>query len=227
MKKVLLSVLVMLFALVTTSYADDIYGSYKGTINVMVSGQSMEPATDKEAIITKDANGTVTLSIKQFKFLAFDFGDKIVVPGLEAEEEGTNLTIFPNDTPVTIDLGAPLNNVDITVNEGAVAEKVLKLQLTIITAVPVAGTIVEVAFEGTKVGSSAISSATSQKLNVYADGNQVEVKGIEGAANYAIYNIAGNMVKQGYTAGNINVSTLSNGIYLLKMNGTTMKFVKR
>ena len=46
-------------------------------------------------------------------------------------------------------------------------------------------------------------------------------------AEYTIYSIIGQIVQQGKLQNNtINVETLANGMYYLKINGKTVKFVK-
>jgi hypothetical protein len=48
-------------------------------------------------------------------------------------------------------------------------------------------------------------------------------------ANYAIYSLSGQLQKQGKLQGettNINIESLANGMYLLRIEGETFKIIK-
>jgi hypothetical protein len=58
---------------------------------------------------------------------------------------------------------------------------------------------------------------------------QITINGQLTNANYAIYSLSGQLQKQGKLQGettNINIESLANGMYLLKIEGETFKIIK-
>ena len=90
-------------------------------------------------------------------------------------------------------------------------------------------TVSRIYFSETEVISTAIDGAETQ-LTVSAFPNPVcgtlHIKGAADGAAYAIVNLSGQTVMQG-TGSSIDVTALPYGAYLLKVDGATLKFIKK
>ena len=67
------------------------------------------------------------------------------------------------------------------------------------------------------------------KLQVGFDGNTISVAGRAKAENDAIYSIGGEKVVnlKSWNGSPVNVGSLSNGMYILKVNNKSFKFIKK
>lgn len=78
-----------------------------------------------------------------------------------------------------------------------------------------------------------LSTNTFEKLNIVAHPNpattSITISGLKEKENYTVYNVLGEQVLKGLTTNNspINIQSLSNGMYFLKLkNQKTIKFLK-
>ena len=69
----------------------------------------------------------------------------------------------------------------------------------------------------------------ASKLQVAFDGNTISVAGLAKAENAAIYSIGGQKVVdlKSWNGSPVNVGSLSNGVYILKVNNKSFKFIKK
>lgn len=77
--------------------------------------------------------------------------------------------------------------------------------------------------------STDIDNITYKPLSVFPNPatDHITITGIKNGI-YSIYNTFGNLKKQGsFNGGNISISELSTGIYILKINNTSTRFIKR
>ena len=78
---------------------------------------------------------------------------------------------------------------------------------------------------------TAIAGVTDNdsKLQVVYDGNTISVAGLAKAENAAIYSIGGEKVVnlKSWNGSQVNVGSLSNGVYILKVNNKSFKFIKK
>lgn len=73
-----------------------------------------------------------------------------------------------------------------------------------------------------------VESATAKRLSVaYRDGSIYVDGWTEGKADVALYDVSGNMHGRisAWNGGEINVSHLAKGMYILKIKGYSMKFI--
>ena len=61
------------------------------------------------------------------------------------------------------------------------------------------------------------------------DGNTISVAGLAKAENAAIYSIGGEKVVdlKSWNGNPVNVGSLTNGVYILKVNNKSFKFIKK
>ena len=69
----------------------------------------------------------------------------------------------------------------------------------------------------------------ASKLQVAYDGNTISVAGLAKAENAAIYSIGGEKVVnlKSWNGSPVNVGSLTNGVYILKVNNKSFKFIKK
>ena len=81
------------------------------------------------------------------------------------------------------------------------------------------------------VTTSIIAGVTdnASKLQVVFDGNTISVAGLAKAENAAIYSIGGEKVVnlKSWNGSPVNVGSLTNGVYILKVNNKSFKFIKK
>lgn len=232
MKKQILKVMIALVAIVMPNlvYAQsqEAAGIYNGELAVSLFGFPAGSSTENVYLTTVDETH-IALEIKDFKFatngVVIEIGD-ILIPNVQLQEEGNTIVILPAD--VKLMLPAPINSVDVHLNRSTIVDKKLVLTLVVKTIYP-ASMDVEVKFDGMKTDGSGIQDITTVKPTVYYNTTtgSLIVKGAE-HQKYDIYNVTGMHTLSGIlNAEEINVSGLSKGIYLIKIENNTMKFIKR
>lgn len=253
MKKVLLTVCLFVMAVIANAQlADQVAGTYSGTLIVTITAEGESATADpgqQDVIVDKVGDNQMELHLNNFVLVSegepMPVGN-ITVPAIDlVEKDGAitfekkdNISIENGDDPTyegawmgpTISAmpdpttGKPGVNISMT---GKVEAGKMTLSLDIPFAAM--GMQIAVTYGGTNPNYTAIQTIRKDKVALTSSAVKDELSfiGIEGAVNYAVYNIAGNLVKKGHTTGSVNVSTLNSGIYLIKIGGVTMKFVKR
>ena len=194
-------------------------GTYNGTLAVSVAGLPAGSSTENIHLIAENDNH-IRLEIRNFKFSVggstIELGD-IVIPNVELQKEGNTITLLPTDAQVT--LPEPIGMVSVHLNQSTIVNNNISLTLTVQTTYPVS-LQVDVTFDGTKTGGSGVQN-TNPTISA------VIVKGAE-SQKYDIYDVAGIPTLSGIlNAEEINVSTLSRGLYLIKIGNNTVKFIKK
>lgn len=241
MKKVLLTVCLFVMATVASAQlADKVAGTYTGDLDVFFQAQ-FPTANNVSVEIEKSDDLHINFYLNNFVLSAG--GDVIPVgnvtlTNIELTQDVDSVKFTATQT-ITIAagnleeygqddwMGPILGPLSVSISGKVVGDSVIIEPITIPLG-ELVGTV-SVTFKGKNPSYVAIKDVKMSKVVLTASAvqNELSFAGIEGAANYAIYNIAGNMVKQGYTAGRVDVSAFSNGIYLVKIGDATMKFVKR
>lgn len=255
MKKVLLTVCLFVMAVIANAQlADQVAGTYSGTLSVTIAVAGGEPAAadpgQQDVIVDKVGDNQMELHLNNFILVSegqpMPVGN-ITVPAIDLVEKDGAITfekqvkiyMTPGDDPnfEKDDWMGPFVSAmkDPTTGEDGVnismTGKVEAGKMTLSLDIPFAVMEMQIAvtYEGTNPNYTAIQTVRKDRVVLISSAVKDELSfiGIEGVADYAIYNIAGNPVKKGYTAGCVNVSALNSGIYLIKIGGVTMKFVKR
>ena len=225
--------LAVLFAAAFTANAQEIAGTYNGTltVDVIVPEPNEVSIPNQDIIITDEGDGLVGLSILNFSFLGLDLGN-LDVAGITASEEGGVMTLSKAEIsagPVIEDLGG-LGTL-IKLNSASINAGVLTLDLSVYLDVPEIpleeANVANVTFSGNLT--TGILSPKAEKMIIYPTvaTDVIMVTGFENAA-YSIFNLNGALVKQGkLNTKTINVYALSAGIYILNINGVSAIFIKR
>ncbi|MDR1761667.1 MAG: calycin-like domain-containing protein [Bacteroidales bacterium] len=164
MKLKFLSFLTLCFAIAFTANAQEIAGTYIGTLTVDAMG-STTPIADQNIIITEE-NGTYTLSVLDFSFASQELGN-LNVDGITTE--GTdNVTLSKSGTsegPSVPPMGATL----ITLNSASVsATGVLIFDLSVSPASMPAMVLATVTFEGSIPIETEIAGTYTGDMNITA-----------------------------------------------------------
>ncbi|MFN8437449.1 MAG: T9SS type A sorting domain-containing protein [Cytophagales bacterium] len=77
-----------------------------------------------------------------------------------------------------------------------------------------------------KVTSVIDNTITNNELSVYPQPAVGSTINVNQAGNYEIYSQTGTLINKGYSDGTLNVSELTSGYYILKMNGKVISFIK-
>ena len=230
MMKKLLTSLFVAGAMIATANAQDVSGTYAGTLKVDLGGTV---TTQQDTIYLEDpeADGLYKVSIKDFSFMGLPIGDLEVTDIASAVGEDGTVTLTKEGEVAgpTVELmpGQPGMPTTITFGETTVKESVLSLNLSV--SVAGGAMTVAVSFEGMKVtedgDETGIASIAADKTEIAVWGNEMLVRG---AAEYTIYNTAGVAVQQGVVDGNvISLDNLGGGIYLVKAGNHIEKFIKK
>lgn len=232
MKQKLLNFMIALIAIImpTIIYAQaqEAAGTYNGKLDVSLYGLPAGSSTENVYITTVDETH-VTLEIKDFKFtvnnVVIEIGN-ILIPDITVQKEGNTIIILPADVKLT--LPAPIESVDVHLNRSTINNKKLELTLTVDTTYPQPITV-DVKFDGTQTGGSGIQNTETKKTAIYYN-VETNILTIKGADNqkYDIYNVTGMHIISGIlSTEEVNVSGLSKGLYLIKMENYTTKFIKK
>ena len=241
MKLKIFSFLAVFFAAAFTANAQEIAGTYNGTmtVEIVVPAPDVVSFPNQDIIITEEG-GLAKLSILNFSFLGLELGNLEVAGISTANNGGTTILSKEgwSDGPA-VDLGGgPGNEIPtiIMLNSASVtSEGVLELDLRVDLRVdfgipgmpPLQENVANVTFSGNL--SAGIFSPKAEKIVIYPTfaTNVIVVEGFENA-DYSIFNQSGIWVKKGrLTAENINVSNLNSGVYILNINGVSAIFIKR
>lgn len=232
MKKKLLTAIIAFIAITMSSSAyaqvsQTAAGTYAGTLEVYMMEPNKIPlgsSAENIYLTSTDANH-VTLEIRNFSFpLVGELGD-IVIPDVALEEEGDVINILPKTVKITLKV---VGEVNVILNKSTIKDKEITLSLNVETTPPYPDMYIYVDFKGT-MSATGISDVTLNKPTVYYNPS-IDALMVQGAENqkYDIYNVTGMQILSGIlNTEEVNVSTLSRGLYLIKIGNTTVKFIKK
>ena len=143
---------------------------------------------------------------------------------VEIQKEGNVITILPKELKMTLNI---VGEVTVHLNTSTIVDKKIVLSLNVETIFPVE-LFIDVDFEGTMTATG-ISDVTINKPTVYYNPS-IDALMVQGAENqkYDIYNVTGMQILSGVlNTEEVSVSTLSRGLYLIKIGNTTVKFIKK
>ena len=248
MKKILLTMGACLLAFAAQAQLSGrVAGTYNGELAVTLNGNAATPEV-RDVIVNAEDDGQMEFQLDNF-ILNQDGAvlpvGSIRVADIDLVEDGEAVT-FTVNRRITIEAGDDPSQEWIGPGLSAYTDPVTGEtgipidmqgcfeggQLTLSLDIPFGGLQIAVTFEGVNPDyeeDSAISSVQAGQVALASSlvDSELAFTGIEGAARYAIYNVAGNLMGQGYTSGRVNVSTLAKGIYLVQLGGRTVKFVKK
>ena len=251
MKLKIFSILTAFCAVVMTVNAQiDIEGKYSGEVLINASN-FLEPLTQPENITVAKTGDLYTLKINQFTLLdpetqepLMPIGD-IEFAGVEASLQGENIVLSKagisngpvvyNIMPTTIELTScvitPSGEMSVSLLVNAYMPNDSEAIWDINNIDPNVWTVfidVEVAFTGSKTLSSVFSpKAPTIVIFPTLATNVITVEGFENQ-NYSVFNQNGKLVKQGrLNTEIINVSGLSAGVYILRVNDASTIFIKQ
>lgn len=171
-----------------------------------------------------DLDDTTPIAINAKRDIEITAGDPdFEIDGEVVDENawiGPAVTLACGGT-IPVDLESTVTTID--------ADDSLKVKINIDISAAL-GYNVAVAFKGAKptTVTSVGVEKSSETIKVYMNSNEeLVVLGLNEETSYVIYNITGTPVKQGNTSGIVSTSSLHKGIYLIKVNQTTLKFVKK
>lgn len=232
MKKKLLTTIIAFIAITMSSSAyaqvsQTAAGTYAGTLEVYMMEPNKIPlgsSAENIYLTSTDANH-VTLEIRNFSFpLVEELGD-IVIPDVALEEEGDVINILPKTVKITLKV---VGEVNVILNKSTIKDKEITLSLNVETTPPYPDMYIYVDFKGTMTATG-ISDVTLNKPTVYYNPS-IDAIMVQGAENqkYDIYNVTGMQILSGVlNTEEVSVSTLSRGLYLIKIGNTTVKFIKK
>ncbi len=248
MKKILLTMSACLLAFAAQAQLSGrVAGTYNGELAVTLNGNAVTPEV-RDVIVNADGDNQMEFQLDNFilnqEGAVMPVGS-IRVSDIDLVEDGEavtftvnrRITIEAGDDPSQQWMGPMLSNYTdpVTGETGIPIDMQGRFeggQLTLSLDIPFGELQIGVTFEGVNPDyneDSAISSVQAGQVALASSlvDSELSFTGIEGAARYAIYNVAGHLMDQGYTSGRVNVSTLAKGIYLVQMGGRTVKFVKK
>lgn len=231
MKKKLLTAIIAFIAITMSSSAyaqvsQEAAGTYNGTLTVSQDGNTMGKPSTENVYLTATDDSHVTLEIRNFSFnmgKVLELGD-IVIPEVEIQKEGNVITILPKELKMTLNI---VGEVTVHLNTSTIVDKKIVLSLNVETIFP-DELFIDVDFEGTMTATG-ISDVTINKPTVYYNPS-IDALMVQGAENqkYDIYNVTGMQILSGVlNTEEVSVSTLSRGLYLIKIGNTTVKFIKK
>jgi hypothetical protein len=232
MKKKLLTAIIAFIAITMSSSAyaqvsQKAAGTYAGTLEVYMMEPNKIPlgsSAENIYLTSTDANH-VTLEIRNFSFpLVGELGD-IVIPDVALEEEGDVINILPKTVKITLKV---VGEVNVILNKSTIKDKEITLSLNVETTPPYPDMYIYVDFKGT-MNATGISDVTLNKPTVYYNPS-IDAIMVQGAENqkYDIFNVTGMQILSGVlNTEEVSVSTLSRGLYLIKIGNTTVKFIKK
>jgi hypothetical protein len=227
MKKTLLFVAMALIGLSFTTNAEvNIEGTYRGDLSVTIVPPASTQTNDI-ILVKNQVTGLYVIQINNLVVTVPGVGDMpmppIALDEIEALEDGENVLLQrdePAEGPTVMGQTST-----ITLTSGSVIANTLSLQLSI--GVQGMGDVL-VTFDGDLFnGVGLISVKANSKLNISVFNDNVQLSGVESGV-YSIYNVNGVLVKAStFAGGQLNVSSLPAGVYLLSVNGQIAKFVKK
>lgn len=233
MKKKLLTAIIAFIAITMSSSAyaqvsQTAAGTYAGTLEVYMMEPNKIPlgsSAENIYLTSTDANH-VTLEIRNFSFpLVGELGD-IVIPDVALEEEGDVINILPKTVKITLKV---VGEVNVILNKSTIKDKEITLSLNVETTPPYPDMYIYVDFKGTMTATGISDDVTLNKPTVYYNPS-IDAIMVQGAENqkYDIYNVTGMQILSGVlNTEEVSVSTLSRGLYLIKIGNTTVKFIKK
>jgi hypothetical protein len=243
MKSKIYSFLLAFFAVTFTVNAQNIAGTYTGTmtVEVVVPVPDEVEFPNQDIVIAEEDGGLFKLSILDFSFFGLELGN-LEVAGISAEPNFIGRIILSKEgwsEGPAVDLGGgPGSEIGtiIMLNYGEVTDwGVLTLDLSVDLYADTGGdegvlqaNVANVTFTG-NITPSGISSPKAETISVYPTvaTDVITVEGFENA-DYSIFNLNGISVKKGrLTTETINVSVLNTGIYFLNINGESAIFIKQ
>jgi hypothetical protein len=230
--RTLFSVFAALFVISLSAHAQtNITGTYIGELFVTMDESTLSDVSIY--LIQEEGSNTYALSIKDFVFGELPIGD-LDVTGISAEENDGIITLTKDgysDGP-TVDvpnISIPVST-RIYLQEATITNDQLTFVLTVNGMIGQEIPLTNVSFTGEKDTRTGIFSAKADKALAIFPSLVEDVIRIQGLTNgrYAIYNLSGSMQQSGITGkGEINVSALSTGLYLIAVDGKTAKFIKK
>lgn len=212
-----------------SAQAQDIAGTYQGLLKVSFGDGSEIP--DTKITLTKEAGDTYELSIKDFVFAGILIGD-LNVGGITATQEAGAYTLSKEgaSTGPVVNVNGANVNTNIYFTDASVYEGNLILKLNVkgySEFSPNEEHLTDVEFDGNKIVTGVRDTEkNSPKVYLSTDFNTLQVSGAD--SNYTIYNAAGVTVKSGNVENSaISISDLATGIYLVKINNSVSKFIKK
>lgn len=225
MKRNLLSTIIAFIAITMTSSAyaqisQEAAGTYNGQLTVILDDNPMDP-TLENVYLTATDDTHINLEIRNFSFGGTPMGD-ILVPEVALQQEGNTINLIPKEAQMNLIVGP----VTIKLGESTIVNKRLVLKLNVKAEIDLK---IDVTFDGTKTGGSGINDIAAEKPTAYYN-SATNVLIVQGAENqkYDIYNVTGMQILSGVlNTEEVSVSTLSRGLYLIKIGNTTVKFIKK
>ena len=77
------------------------------------------------------------------------------------------------------------------------------------------------------IDESGVAAVIPPALRLSVVGDFLSIKGIEEVSKVNIYSLDGSLVAQGISSEPINIGALSSGVYVIKTDCATAKFLKR
>ncbi len=232
MTKKLLICLSALCMLSFSMRADDITGTYTGQLDVTVhitgEPEQADPITSDILLIQEDGKDTYMLSIKDFYFGVISVGDLEVTGLIKSEEDG--FTTFTPENYSTADIPG-LMSVYIYLGAAIIdSNGMLDMDLSVRSAPtgePLSILIAEVTFNGEKQ-STGIFNPKDNSLAIQISSDFSTIRTTDQSGNYSIFSTTGAIVQSGNVDnGNIAISNLKAGIYMIKVNNSIAKFIKK
>ena len=225
MKRNLLSTIIAFIAITMTSSAyaqisQEAAGTYNGQLTVILDDNPMDPTLENVYLTATDETH-INLEIRNFSFGGTPMGD-ILVPEVALQQEGNTINLIPKEAQMNLIVGP----VTIKLGESTIVNKRLVLKLNVKAEIDLK---IDVTFDGTKTGGSGINDIAAEKPTAYYN-SATNVLIVQGAENqkYDIYNVTGMQILSGVlNTEEVSVSTLSRGLYLIKIGNTTVKFIKK
>ena len=208
----------------------NVSGTYVGDMTVSVYGGDPTTESATQVVLERKENGTYTLTATNVKYNGTSIGS-FAIDSLTVTENAGVVTLSKDTvTAMTVIYGGFPIPADITFTSGSVNGTHLVFQLDILATMEMMGTTyipVVVNFDGNIP--SGVNNLNADKISITqsADSNYINILGIENA-DYTIYNQKGLLVKNGVLdVAEINISDLTAGVYVVNINKTSAKFIKK
>ena len=233
---------------------DRVLGDFTGNMVITITVNDGEPVVNPPAstiVTVTETEGVFGLNLKNFLFIENEnpfFVGNIDLDGVIIQKEGDKITInvekgiaitagdddfeyegYPEPIWLGPEITEACEEIPIILSgiiEGQTAKMTIEIDIT-----EAMGMFISVQFEGTNpdvtLVSNEIASAAGINILASADGSALYVKGLETETAYTIYNVLGSVVASGTVSDVINSSSLAKGVYLIKVGGKTVKFIKK